>query len=157
MTLRRSLLALTACSLTAGTAAAQGSFEILGAGLTPSGVSADGEVVVGDTGGQFFEWTAAGGLNVIGGTAAGAGGAGDASVSWDGSTVTATRANDVTGLLEMQRYDRATGTWTSVGNLGASSGNSTGSGWSTSGNGRSSVGLGWVTPGSAHAIQWDPV
>jgi len=122
----------------------------------PTSTTADGSVVVGDvlSSGEYFEWTVSGGVVGIGGVTGGAGAGGQVSISDDGTRVGGTELNTGTGLFDISLYDRGTGVWTSLGNVGGSSGGSTGSGWGISGDGNHVVGLGWITAGSAHAVQW---
>ncbi|MHC4893051.1 MAG: hypothetical protein ACYTFV_06705 [Planctomycetota bacterium] len=136
-------------------ASAQGSFTNLGPSFSfPTAVSADGSIIAGDNQFEFFVWNETDGGTLIGGSPGGNGGAGDASLAWDASALTGTRLNPSNGLQEMQRYDIESGTWTTTGNLGASSGSSAGSGWGTSGDGQVSVGLGWISAGNAHGTSW---
>lgn len=146
------LVILIAASLSPA-ASAQGTFDDLGPGLTASGVSGNGDLVVGTDPGQYFYWTESTGVVLIGGTAPGAGVGGRAKVSDDGSRMVGTALDPATGLNAMSVYEFESGTWTSLGGIGSSSGGETSSAWGISGDGRSVVGLGWVTPGSAHAIQ----
>lgn len=90
----------------------------------------------------------------IGGQVAGDGVGGQPTISHDGSTVAGTVFNTASSVYEMGRYSVGTGTWTPLGGIGAVSDAETSSGWNISGDGTSIVGLGWVTPGSAHAVQW---
>jgi len=125
----------------------------LGSGLTASGVSSDGSVVVGNNGGQNFMWTQQTGVILIGGVGPQNYG-GQTDVSGDGMLISATRVNPDTSLGELSSYNVSTQTWTSHGSLGSSSGNSASSAWGISSDGLTIVGLGWVNAGSAHAIKW---
>lgn len=135
-------------------AAAQGDFTVLGNSLTPSAVSGDGSLVAGTGSGQYWLWSAAGGLQFIGGLEPGNGVGGQASVSFDGTEVGGTLLNPATGQYEAGRYSVAAGSWMPLGGLGGSSGQSTSSGWGTSGDGRVAVGLGWINPGVAHGFTY---
>lgn len=123
-------------------------------GVTPSGVSSDGSVVVGYDGIGYFYYTAAEGYIQVGGAPPGNGVGGSAIASADGSRFSGTLLNPDTNLYEMGIFDRATGQWILCGGLGASSDASTSSGWGLSGNGQVGVGLGWINAGTAHAIVW---
>lgn len=153
--LTRSFAILAGCVL-ASTASAQTVQLITFSDKLPNATSGDGSVVVGDDSatGEYFEWTAAGGAVAIGGATAGNGVGGNATISEDGSYVGGTAFNSMSGLYELSRYDRGTGTWTNLGGIGGSSGQETSSGWDISGDGNHVVGLGWVNAGEAHATQW---
>jgi uncharacterized membrane protein len=151
--LSRPMWSLAAIGSLAGTALGQGSFENLGPGLTASDASGNGAVVVGTTAAEYFYWTAETGVVLIGGTAPGSGVGGQAKISDDGSRMVGTALDPATGLQGMSVYEFETGTWTPLGGIGSSSGGETSSGWGISGDGSAAVGLGWVTPGSAHAIR----
>lgn len=116
----------------------------------------NGGIVVGDNlaTGNYFLWTAGAGTMNIGGRIAGDGVGGQATISHDGSVVGGTVFNGMSGTHEMGRYNVGAGVWTPLGGIGAVSDAETSSGWGISGDGSSIVGLGWVTPGSAHAVQW---
>ena len=131
-----------------------GDYVNLGAGLTASGASFNGSVVVGTDPGQYWYWTAATGVVFIGG-AGDAGG--QAKVSADGGRIVGTVRNPKTNLDEMGIYSMATGTWTPLGGLGGSSGTSRSSGWGISSDGATAVGLGWISAGSANAMRWNEV
>lgn len=148
------LLASLGFSLLSAPLWAQGSFTILGNSLTPSAVSADGSVVAGYNLSQYFRWTPAGGVQFVGGLAAGNGVGGSATLSYDGRYFSGTSLGPQSGLAEISRYDAAVGAWSAFGGLGASSGAETSSGWGLSGDGRQAVGLGWISAGSANAIRW---
>lgn len=131
-------------------------FHILGQGFTPTAISDNG-VVAGDSDalGQYFTWTAAGGITAIGGyipTQPGSGG--QASISNDGTRIGGTNLNATTGLAEMAYYDVNTGSWNNLGGIGGSVDGGTSSGWGMSGDGHHVVGLGWLPSAGAHAIQW---
>lgn len=147
-------ISLLALPLLAPAAFAQGDFTVLGPGLFANSVSADGSTITGDNSFEYFLWTDAGGLQLIGG-AAPQGNGGQATVDWDASTVSGTYIDPGTGLGQMGRYDIATGQWTPLGSIGGQSGSSLGSGWGISGNGLTSVGLGWINAGDAHGISWN--
>jgi uncharacterized membrane protein len=133
---------------------AQADFFNLGVNITPYGASGDGSRVTGYTLMQYFLWTAGGGLTGIGGTPPGNGVGGTPRISNDGSRVAGTDRNPASGKTEMSYYTVATGTWTHLGGIGGMTDQEISSGWGISGDGRSIVGLGWVSAGSAHAIQW---
>lgn len=143
--------------LAAATAAApaQTAFHNLGALSTPFAVSDNG-VVAGysDDNGQYYTWTASGGITYIGGAHPIFGG-GQPAISNDGTRIVGSNLNTNTGQYEMAIYDTTAGSWTNLGGIGAASGDSTSSGWGISGDGNHAVGLGWVNAGTAHAIQWD--
>lgn len=145
--------AWTACSIDRSTAA---EYYNIGVGHTVFSLSGDGSVAAGDRVDGFFHWTAAGGVNFIGGNSAsaGLGHGGDAGLSEDGAWLSGNFDNPQTQLSEMSRYNIASGVWTPLGSLGSSSGVEASSSWGISGDGQSLVGLGWVNAGSAHAIQW---
>ncbi len=155
MTMRNALIA--AAALAATTAALAGrpnGFINLGADVESSAVSADGSVITGLFNGQYFVWTQSTGIVSIGGADPTPYG-GQPSISHDGRYIGGTLLDPSDNLGQMGRYDRTTGQWTLLGNLGGSSGNSTSSGWGISGNGQSVVGLGWLNAGGAHAVQWN--
>ncbi|MBX3352763.1 MAG: hypothetical protein KF684_07495 [Phycisphaeraceae bacterium] len=147
------LIALAA-GLTASAANAQ-QFWNLGESRLSTSISNNG-VVVGDNlvRGEYFLWTAGAGFANIGGQIAGDGVGGQSTISHDGSVVAGTVFNSVSGTQEMGRYNVGAGTWTPLGGIGAVSDAETSSGWGISGDGSTIVGLGWVTPGSAHAVRW---
>jgi len=142
-------LALVFGSLAANLAHASGTYYNLGSGMTPSGSSGDGSVVGAYvSGGSFYAWTAGTGVVSIGGAWQG----GTADVSDNGRYLSGS-ATGSDGLTQAARYDRTTGTWTTLGGIGGSSDGSASSGWGISGNGSTVVGLGWINAGSAHAVQ----
>ncbi len=141
----------TAASLAALAVSASAQFYTLGAGSTAYDVSGDGSRVVGYNGNGNFVWSAGTGLQGIGGNAPGNGFGGRPAISDDGTTLVASATN-AQGLNEMSRYSFATGQWTALGNLGASSGDETSSGWNLSADGSTAVGLGWIDGGTAHGI-----
>lgn len=132
---------------------AEGSYYDLGSGITASGSSSNGSVVgaYSSLSGTFYSWTAAGGVQSIGGYWEG----GVASVSGDGKLISgsATASN---GNTQAATYNLSTGTWTTLGGIGGVSGTSESSGWNISGDGKTVVGLGWVNAGTAHAVQSTP-
>lgn len=150
---KTAMIALTV-GLAASAASAQ-QFWNLGDGLLATSISNSGAVVGDNTSTlEYFMWTDAGGLTSIGGRVAGDGVGGQATISHDGLFVGGTVFNPTSGTHEMGHYSVATGTWTPLGGIGAVSDAETSSGWGISGDGLSIVGLGWVTPGSAHGVQW---
>lgn len=145
-------------AITVGVAASAANaqqFWNLGQSRLATSISNSG-VVVGDNlaRGEYFLWTPGAGMINIGGQVAGDGVGGQATISHDGSLVAGTVFNTLSGTHEMGRYNVGTGLWTPLGGIGAVSDAETSSGWGISGDGSSIVGLGWVTPGSAHAVQW---
>jgi uncharacterized membrane protein len=144
--------ALAACISAASLAG--GTYIGFTPGVTPSGVSADGSVVVGYDGIGYFHYTASEGYIQVGGAPPGDGVGGSGTASDDGMRFSGSVLNPATNLYEMGIYDRSQGQWILCGGLGASSGSSTSSGWGLSGNGLVGVGLGWINAGSAHAIVW---
>jgi uncharacterized membrane protein len=131
----------------------------LGPGNFVSGVSYDGMVAAGTGPSQYFTWTAAGGIDLIGGTIPGNGVGGQAKISNDGTRISGTTLNTVSNQFEMSYYDTTTGSWNPLGGIGnicpGGPGDETSSGWGISGDGTSVVGLGWFGfCGPAHAVQW---
>jgi len=126
----------------------------LGANFEANSVSNNGEKVVGSIGSTNLIWTEADGLTPIGSITNGFPMAGGASISNDGSKVTATVTNPDNDLNEMGYYDVATQEWTYLGGIGASIDGDTSSAWGISGDGTTAVGLGWVVGGGAHGIKW---
>lgn len=121
-----------------------GALYLLGAeGLTPSGVSANGSVVVGYNPSQFWYWTSDQGIIGIGGISPSSGGAGSADVSSNGTRIGYTVLNPANGKTEAAFYDIATSTSTLAGNFGFSCDVSATSCWGMSGDGNTIVGLGW--------------
>lgn len=148
------LLAVAMCST------GQAQFYNLGAGNSVSGLSFDGSVGAGSDFEQYFTWTPAGGVNPVGGTAAGGGVGGQAKLSNDGTRLSGTDLNPTSNQFEMSYYDTTTSSWTNLGGIGAvcpgGPGDETSSGWGISGDGNSVVGLGWFDfCGPAHAVQWE--
>lgn len=121
-----------------------GSVEFLGNfATTPTGVSDDGRVVVGNNPVQYWMWTPKLGIVPIGGVAPGYQGAGGSgSVSDDGSRIAYTVLNDL-GKTEAAFYEVDTAETQRVGNFGASCDISATSAWAMSGDGQMIVGLGW--------------
>jgi uncharacterized membrane protein len=128
----------------------------LGPFLWVNALSADGSVASGERPDSFFYWTAAKGVQFIGGNtaSAGMGHGGDSDLSEDGTLLSGNSNPPGSEISEMSIYDISAGTWTALGSIGSSSGLEASSSWGISGNGKSIVGLGWVNAGSAHAIQW---
>jgi uncharacterized membrane protein len=148
-----SVLAVSLGSLAYG----QPAYYDLGSAANVSGLSADGSVASGYiTSGQFFYWTPSGGQVFVGGSAPGDGFGGSAVMSDDGAYFSGNTIDPSTQLSQMSRYHIPTGTWELLGGIGSSSGAEGSSGWGISGNGQSVVGLGWISGGTAHAIQWNP-
>jgi uncharacterized membrane protein len=152
--MKQTALIALAVGVAASAASAQ-QFWNLGQSRLATSISNDGTVVGDNTASlEYFLWTAAAGQVSIGGRVAGDGVGGQSTISHDGMTVAGTVFNPNSGTHEMGRYDVGTGAWTALGGIGAISDAETSSGWGISGDGSSIVGLGWVTPGSAHAVQW---
>ncbi len=126
----------------------------LGPNFEANSVSNNGESVVGSIGGTNLIWTEADGLTAIGAITNGFPMAGRASISSDGSKVTATITNPDTNLNEMGYYDVATEEWTLLGGIGGPLDGSISSAWSISKDGTTAVGLGWATGANAHGIKW---
>lgn len=141
------------CATAQLAAAGSGGFLNLGANILVYAASADGAVASGQTPSQYFFWTQATGVVLIGSV----GDSGQPTISDDGLRISGTRVNPDTGLNEIAFFDRGTGVWTNLGGIGGQSGSSVSSGWGMSGDGLSVVGLGWVNAGSAHAIRSDLV
>ena len=141
-------------ALSSGAVFAQGTFNDLGPGLNVSGASANGDLVVGTSPTEYFYWTAETGLVFVGGTAPGNGVGGQAKVSDDGTRMVGTVFNASSGLYEMGVCLLDSGAeWVAVGGIGSSSGGETSSGWGISADGSTTVGLGWISAGGAHAIR----
>ncbi len=159
MTSSRSVRRVAAVGLvtvlaTGSASSGQGTFNDLGPSLYASGASENGELVVGTSPTEYFYWTEATGLVMVGGTAAGNGVGGQAKVSNDGSRMVGTVFNPISGLYEMGICLLDDGaTWLPLGGIGSSSGSETSSGWGISGDGSTAVGLGWISAGGAHAIR----
>lgn len=126
----------------------------LGGSFQANSVSNNGEIVVGTIGNTHYIWTQANGIQAIGGVTNGFPMGGVATISNDGSKITATVTNPSNNYNEMGYYDVATQTWTYLGGIGGPLDNSISSAWSISGDGTTAVGLGWATGGNAHAIKW---
>lgn len=130
------------------------------AGLT-EGISDTG-VAAGSTGnasGEYFLWTSGTGALPIGGAPPGNGIGGQAKVSNDGRYISGTTYNAAMDYHEMSKFDVMTGTWTGYGaipGVGQQVDQEVSSGWGMSGDGLSTVGLGWTSLGTAdtHAYQW---
>lgn len=148
-------LGVIAIGLASTVAAGQGTFDNLGSGLTPSGTTGNGSVVVGTTGSEYFYWTPSTGVILVGGTSPGGGVGGRAKISDDGERMVGTALDPGTDLQSMSVYEFQTGNWIHLGGIGSSSGGETSSGWGISGDGSTAVGLGWISAGSAHAIRSD--
>jgi uncharacterized membrane protein len=135
---------------------AQNTIFLTGPGTFPSGLSADGSVMAGTNGTQYFTWTAAGGVVNIGGVSSSSGlVGGQAKMSSNGTRVCGVFLNPGSGLHEMSLYSTTSGTWTPLGGIGAACSAEISSGWGISGDGSSVVGLGWLGCTGAHASQWN--
>lgn len=121
-----------------------------GTGLLSEGISNNGVVSGGANG--YFVWTADSDVTMIGGTPPGNGIGGQGRISNDGTRISGTFLNPVSGFNEAAFYDVATGMWNPIGGIGGSSRMEISSGWGISGDGQHVVGLGWVSAGGAHAI-----
>lgn len=145
LTIASAAISCAICSAsTALAGGGTGALHLLGtAGLTPSGVSANGAVVTGYNGSAFWYWTAQQGLVGIGGISPSAGGAGSACISSDGSRIGYTILNPATTKTEAAFYEVETGITTNAGNFGFSCDLSATSCWGMSGDGNTIVGLGW--------------
>lgn len=156
MTTARHLTTLGVLALLPVAGAQAQDFHIIGQGFTPTAISDNGVVAgTSDALGQYFTWTASGGVQGIGGLIPSQpGSGGQASISNDGTRIGGTNLNTSTGFAEMAFYDTTVGGWTNLGGIGGVSDGGTSSGWGLSGDGRHAVGLGWVNGGTAHAIQW---
>lgn len=149
-----SIWAVVGCAALASVSPAQ--VTRFGGYYTPSGITDDGKTVIGYTsGGGNFLWTREGGPVEIGGLSAGGGNGlgGWPSISADG-TVIFSAADRGDGVAEQAYYNRTTGTWTTVGNIGGESGNEASSTWGLSADGSVAVGLGWINGGTAHATYY---
>jgi uncharacterized membrane protein len=145
---------LSAAAAWSSVASAQGTFDNLGPGLTASGASANGDLVVGTTPSEYFYWTEETGVVLVGGTSAGNGVGGQAKVSDDGTRMVGTVLSGSSGLYEMGICLLDSGAeWVPLGGIGSSSGGEASSGWGISGDGSTAVGLGWISAGGAHAIR----
>ena len=103
---------------------------------------------------QYFMWSEKNGNQFIGGVAAGNGAGGQAGISTNGAYICGTVLNSFTNQYEAGFYTVATDTWTPLGGIGGSSGQSTSSGWGISGDGSTIVGLAWEDAGTAYATTW---
>src|SRR5690606_24598702 len=124
----------------------------LGANLEANSISNDGSIIAGSIGDSNFIWTPSEGMQIISTLTNGYPMAGRATVSGDGTKISATVTNTNTGLNEMGLYDVASETWTLLGGIAGSSDGSKSSAWAISNNGDVVGGLGWVNAGTAHGI-----
>jgi uncharacterized membrane protein len=125
---------------------------------TVTDLSANGHVAVGLTNNSLdvFRWTAAGGLEDIGGSTLHLGiGAGDPHLDADGSHICATIAASDSTSITLGLWNRADG-WQDlpVPETGIVVDNNLGSAWNISGDGSTVVGLFWVPPARAHGTTW---
>jgi len=118
----------------------------LGSGNQPTGISADGSIVVG----PGFRWTSSTGVVGIGGAG------GHTAVSSDGSTIVSDAVDPVSGLVTAAVWAGGT-SWTNLGGLPSQSpcGNDLSSSYGVSADGAVVVGLGWVTGCDAHGFRWE--
>lgn len=122
-----------------------------GSGYLAEGISDNGVVSGGANG--YFVWTDATGALPIGGTPPGNGVGGQGRISNDGTRISGTYLNPVSGANEAAYFDVNIGMWHPLGGIGGQSGTEISSGWSISGDGNYVVGLGWISAGGAHAIK----
>jgi hypothetical protein len=87
----------------------------------------------------------------IGGVSPGGGGGGQAKFAADGQTL----CGGAMGLTGSEMATYASGTWTPLGSLGASSDGNASSAWGISADGGTVVGLAWVNGGTAHGVAWN--
>lgn len=140
------LLAVFALSLNAQDT----TFTPLGTqGTAFTDMSEDTSLVVGNYApyGQLFRWTAAGGIEDIGGQ-------GSAHCSDDGNSIC---GNVMDGGFDQAAIWLGGTTWQALGGIGGTSGTSMSTAYDISGDGSVVVGLGWVDAGTAHAFAWDAV
>jgi uncharacterized membrane protein len=140
-------------SLYAGAASAaksQPNFIPLDSNALPSGISADGSIVVGNYyGGSGFYWTADTGTVPIGGN-------GVAGISADGTTIVG-RANGATSVENAAIWHWDTD-WQVIGSFtsdAAPCGQSLSAAYSVNGDGSVIVGLGYDGCAYAHGFRWD--
>ena len=103
---------------------------------------------------QYFMWTEATGNQFIGGVSPGNNVGGQAGVNDNGTFICGSMLNFLTGNHEAGFYGVQSETWTPLGGIGGSSGNSVSSGWGISGDGSTVVGLAWEDAGTAYATTW---
>ena len=146
-----------ACTQLAFAGGSAGRLHLLGGfAATPSGVSNDGRVVVGNNVSQYWYWTFDGGVVPIGGIAPGSQGAGgQGDVSDDGTRIGYTVLNPDTGKTEGAFYEVATGVSTRIGSFGASCDIGATSCWGISGDGATMVGLAWHPACEARGYAFD--
>ena len=151
-----SATAMLACLALSPAALSDGTFYSVpvGQGLI-DGISDNG-VASGASGfgSEYFMWTAAGGSVQIGGVSPGNGIGGQGKISRDGTRISGTFLNDVSGLHEMSHYDVGAQAWTALGGIGDPCSQEISSGWAISGDGQNVAGLGWLSCADAHATQW---
>ena len=154
---QKSIYILLALLLSAGMASAQ--FIVEETAYSPTGVSNQGKVAgYLSQNGPWNIWLPDSTSTVIiGGTAPGNGSGGQAGFSLDGRYLSGT-ITDTNGFTQMSRYDRTTGIWTILGNLGYPSGTDLSGGYAISGDDSTVVGLTWAdTTGGfmfAHGVAW---
>lgn len=127
----------------------------LGVTFQANSVSNDGTIVAGSMGDNNVIWTEAGGIAIIGGITNGYPMSGRATISGDGTKISATITNPDNDMNEMGLYDVTTSSWFYLGGIGGQSDGSVSSAWSISRDGSTVVGLGWINGGTAHAIKWN--
>ncbi|MFG6447821.1 hypothetical protein ACG0Z6_06120 [Roseateles sp. BYS180W] len=127
----------------------------LGANFWASSVSADGRTVVGDNrmGAGYQMWRAETGLvNIAGTISAGQQFVGRASVSADGTRVSGTGMAGDGNTEAAWRSD--SGTWSTLGGVGATSGTNRSSAWALSANGQYVGGMAWQPDGTTSGTVW---
>ena len=130
---------------------AQASFQGLGLnGTQATGISSDGQFVVGYSVGGTFRWDATNGYMVV--VPQGSSG-GNVKCATDGLHGCSSYTNPSTSNQEAARWD-SSGTLQWLGGLSSQSGTSLSSAYAIDDAGTTIVGLGWVTAGTAHAFKW---
>jgi probable HAF family extracellular repeat protein len=136
-------------------AAAQASITSIATGpanLRASGMSPDGRYIVAAD--NFDVWYYDHTAQVWTGTSGVGGGNTSAKIAL-GAVISGQFTNLATGVgTGPSRWSPASGAWANLGDLGSSSGSSTGTAYDINADGSVVVGLAWVTPGQAHAFRW---
>lgn len=142
-----------------GFADAQLTIINVGENYNVGGVSNNGIVSFQKFGnGTIYKWTVDSGIVQIGALSSGNMISGNALISTNGSVISSSQTNPVTGFEEISTYDMATSTWTNRGALvPAAAGGSESCSWGMSPDGNTVVGLGYIAagPSEAHAIKWN--
>lgn len=138
---------VAACALSAWPARAQNKpiWIELAAGATPTGVTGDGQVVTGTSGGTNFRWTQAGGSVSLGGNASS-----NVVISDDGTRIAGGTTSGGNGSAGVWLGGTS---WQALGGLGASGCPDLSSVYDVSGDGSTVVGLGW-NGCAAHGFSW---